>query len=99
PPETYTPSLHDALPISQEDGLHDLEIRRRIGAFLGSGEDAVAWSKLLDQLVAVRGQQRRSRGEAGVQLLGQGKRRHGRRPSHRLDRKSTRLNSSHLGIS
>src|SRR5262245_64332215 len=76
PPETYTLSLHDALPIFPQQTL------------------------LLQpaHLVTRRKRERKARDhrvEEGHACL--------ERPSHRgavgLDRKSTRLNSSHLGIS
>src|SRR5947199_6393985 len=63
PPEIYTLSLHDALPISQA---------------ISSGQQAL---------------QPLSRQGTGQRCLGQ------RRYQEAADRKSTRLNSSHLGIS
>src|SRR5690606_40252549 len=90
----HTLSLHDALPISVAvagPGLEALHDRRHPtgGRLTGTGEDAV------DDRLTVDGQR------DGLAQLRVGQRRVHvlRRERHGLDRKSTRLNSSHVKIS
>src|SRR5690606_40231520 len=80
---TYTLSLRDALPISQ----------RRPGEPGGGRTDQDAGRQVDPRLLQVRG----CVGRAGSPRLGREGRRRRRGPG--LDRKSTRLNSSHVKIS
>src|SRR5690606_39513604 len=98
PPEHYTTSLHDALPISPEEaGLRHLPDHRigrhRDGAF--QGREAARPAVVVDAGrigVAHAAQQP----ERLLSLLRQG----GPGPvGQRTDRKSTRLSSSHVTIS
>src|SRR5699024_12237385 len=92
PPEIYTLSLHDALPISElgfddmaaEDPSHEVD---RLGAAVGE-EDPVDGNA--DRV-----------GERPGRLRGIGIAAHRVEitPQDRGDRKSTRLNSSHVSIS
>src|SRR5690606_42148280 len=88
PPEPYTLSLHDALPISTEVP-HRAQVLDQEGA-LSTHERATA-----------RRGQARSRGAPRSESHGTGARRRGiAEPQRRdADRKSTRLNSSHVKIS
>src|SRR5699024_12548369 len=94
PSARHTPSLHDALPIyrlqsprhsrpSQRRGLKN--VQPRTGAFFMQGGAPVGerWIKEAEDL--------RARGSSGTML-----RNHN---NNKVDRKSTRLNSSHVSIS
>src|SRR5205814_8292842 len=83
-------SLHDALPISTPTGMRDHEAaiaRSEVGPPSGSGHGGVGLD--LRQVCRDRDRPAGRRDPAGVRRAG--------RPAG--DRKSTRLNSSHLGIS
>src|SRR5205814_10693743 len=88
-PYIYTLSLHDALPIlhrpHQVDVAEHFEIPRLAPARLVDGEDIACrnGAGIVDENVAV------------PELVGERL----RRAAAGKDRKSTRLNSSHLGIS
>src|SRR5205814_7093463 len=88
-PDTSPLSLHDALPI-----LRQGEARAAADHFLGATRsnagDAEAWYGL--GLARVRLGQRTEAAEAWRRTLRLA-------PGYEEDRKSTRLNSSHLGIS
>src|SRR5207302_11397181 len=94
PTDTYTLSLHDALPISQRDGLHD----ERAGAHpqrSASARFAAAGVRLF--LLHVPALQPRL---SASPLWGRGDARADAAVAAQCrDRKSTRLNSSHVKIS
>src|SRR5207302_7103236 len=87
PTETYTLSLHDALPIYGSPGSRAQA--RGEGGAPGSPRQDAQDNRARDQNAARRRWKRRGAGE------------HHRSPARggRADRKSTRLNSSHVKIS
>src|SRR5205814_3983090 len=97
PTPTYTLSLHDALPISRRS------VDREVALFAGHAAEPESVPAEPHGEAAHRA---RSGGPAHHRRAQHLFRRHGarlrsghRQPVHATDRKSTRLNSSHLGIS
>src|SRR5699024_11530083 len=90
PPPTglYSLSLHDALPILMRIGLQGIlgqDDRIKVVGEAASGEDAVRLSRQLKPDVVLM-----DLGLPGISGL---------QSTERIDRKSTRLNSSHVSIS
>src|SRR5437899_482123 len=94
--DTYTLSLHDALPISLtrcEYGCVEADLRAKDLIFIFTPEGVFESTYPLDDVTS-----HQYAGWHG-RFVAQKKRKKSRRLNDRVDRKSTRLNSSHLGIS
>src|SRR5690606_41339471 len=97
PPQTYPPPLHDALPIYERDGA-TLCVSTQAGCpigcpFCASGQLGLARNLAAHEILEqyVRGQSLGRLSRSVVMGMGE--------PLLNLDRKSTRLNSSHVKIS
>src|SRR5205814_4859140 len=91
---SYTLSLHDALPISFLDSLLDVNMRIGVGGNLREMRDAQHLERRPQRAQLAADHVRHAPANPGIDLVENQARRRGER-----DRKSTRLNSSHLGIS
>src|SRR5207247_8710092 len=91
---SYTPSLHDALPISFQSPNRRLAVRRRVlrQGNVRSSVPQVHGAVVAESEIGASAAQRRV-----VQRRLEWDGTHG--GDHRIDRKSTRLNSSHEWIS